>query len=138
MTSTSDRGLRYGYRSGLEERIGKQITDAGLPLFYETDKIFYTIPARGARYTPDFKLPKPGGFYYVETKGRWVVSDRQKALLLHEQQPHIDIRYLFSNQNARLYKGSPTTYADYCRRHGLTFANKTIPPEWLEESLAAL
>jgi len=138
MTSTSDRGLRCGYRSGLEERIGRQITDAGLPLLYEADKILYTIPARGARYTPDFKLPKPGGYYYIETKGRWVVADRQKALLLNEQQPEIDIRYLFSNQNARLYKGSPTTYADYCRRYGLTFANKTIPPEWLEESLAAL
>jgi hypothetical protein len=138
MTSTSDRGLKHGYRSGLEVKMGDQITEAGLPLLYETDRISYNVPSRVSRYTPDFKLPKAGGFYYVETKGRWVVKDRAKALLLHSQHPDIDIRYVFSNQNARLYKGSPTTYAMYCDKHNLTYANKRLPPEWVEESLSAL
>ena len=118
--------------------MGQQITEAGLPLLYETDKISYNVPSRVSRYTPDFKLPKAGGFFYVETKGRWVVKDRAKALLLHAQHPDIDIRYVFSNQNARLYKGSPTTYAMYCDKHGLTYANKRLPAEWVEESLSAL
>ena len=138
MTSTSDRGLKYGYRSGLEEKVAQQITNPGLDLMYETDRIQYTVPERKAKYTPDFRLPKAGGFYYVETKGRWVVSDRAKALLLHHQHPDIDIRYVFSNQNQRLYKGSPTTYAKYCDKQGLTYANKWIPAEWIEESLASL
>jgi len=40
---------------------------------------------------------------------------------------------VFSNQNAKLYKNSPTTYASYCEKHGFTYANKVIPQEWLEE-----
>jgi hypothetical protein len=138
MTTTSDHSLKYGYRSGLEKKVGQQITDAGLVLLYETDRIQYTVPQRISKYTPDFKLPKVGGFYYIETKGRWVVSDRAKAMLLHNQHPDIDIRYVFSNQNSRLYKGSPTTYAKYCDKNGLTYANKWIPEEWIEESLASL
>lgn len=110
-----------------------QITDAGLKLEYETDKIKYVWPERTASYTPDFKLPKEGGFFYVETKGRWTVDDRQKHLLIKEQHPDIDIRFVFSNQNAKLYKGSPTTYAQWCEKFGFAYANKTIPKEWLEE-----
>jgi hypothetical protein len=33
-----------------------------------------------------------------------------------------------------LYKGSPTTYAAYCARHGFRYANKVIPDDWLEEA----
>ena len=100
---------------------------------YETDKIQYIWPERTSSYCPDFKLPKPGGFFYVETKGRWTVDDRQKHLLVKEQHPDIDIRFVFSNQNAKLYKGSPTTYAQWCDKFGFRYANKTIPKDWLTE-----
>jgi len=40
---------------------------------------------------------------------------------------------VFSNQNAKLYKGSPTTYGQWCEKHGFAYANKTIPEEWLTE-----
>ena len=133
-TSTSNVGIRLGFRSGLESTISKQITDYGLELLYETDKIKYTIPARDAKYTPDFKLPKPGGFFYVETKGIWSVQDRAKHILIKDQHPDIDIRFVFSNQNAKLYKGSPTTYAAYCDKHGFRYAHKVIPEDWLIEA----
>ena len=124
-----------GFRSGLEDKISQQIQDAGLKVLYETDKVQYIWPQRNSKYTPDFKLPsKDGGFFYLETKGLWVVEDRQKWHLLHEQHPEIDFRLLFSNANAKLYKGSPTTYAAYCEKHGFQYANKTIPEEWLNEA----
>ena len=131
---TSRAAYLAGYRSGLEQRVGNQIKEAGIKLQFETDKISYTVPARQARYTPDFKLPKPGGFFYVETKGIWKVADRQKHLLIKEQFPELDIRFVFSNQNARLYKKSPTTYAMYCERHGFRYTQKYIPDDWLEEA----
>ena len=127
------RGLRHGYRSGLEDKIAKQIHKSGLQVVYEADKIEYLVPERQAKYTPDFKLPKAGGYFYVETKGIWDVADRTKHLLIQKQHPGIDIRFVFSNANAKLYKGSKTTYADYCKKHGFVFASKTIPPEWLTE-----
>ena len=90
--------IANGYRSGLEEIVSRQIEDAGLTVQYEQDKIEYVWPERTSTYTPDFKLPKKGGFFFVETKGRWDVSDRQKHLLIKQQHPDIDIRFVFSNQ----------------------------------------
>ena len=134
-TSTSRSvGYRLGFRSGLEDRVSKQITEAGLKLLYETDKVNYVVPARDAKYTPDFKLPKKGGFFYVETKGIWTVQDRAKHLLIQKQHPDLDIRFVFSNQNAKLYKGSPTSYGAYCEKHNFRYANKVIPEAWLLEA----
>lgn len=133
-TSKKARGLKHGYRSGLEERASKQIKEAGLEVIYEQDKVDYEIPARPSKYTPDFRLPKKGGFFYVETKGRFVVSDRHKHLLIKKQRPDLDIRFVFSNAKAKIYKGSPTSYADWCDKHGFVWADKTIPTEWLHEA----
>ncbi len=70
--SRKEHGIRHGYRSGLEDKIAKQISGAGHEVIYETDKVHYVVPERNAKYTPDFKLPKKGGFFYVETKGIWI------------------------------------------------------------------
>ncbi len=126
-------GIANGFRSGLESKISKQITDAGLELSYETDKITYHVPSRISKYTPDFKLPKKGGFFYVETKGIWDLEDRKKHHYIQEQHPDIDIRFVFSNANNKLYKSSKTTYGAYCEKHGFRWAHKTIPTKWLVE-----
>ena len=130
---TVSNAIKHGYRSGLEDKLSKQIKTAGLEVQYETDKISYQVPLRQAKYTPDFKLPKDGGFFYVEAKGIWDVQDRQKHLLIKEQYPEIDIRFVFSNSNNKLYKGSKSTYASFCDKHRLEWAHKTIPDEWLTE-----
>ena len=130
---TASNGIKHGYRSGLEDKLSKQIKTAGLEVHYETDKIKYQVPPRQAKYTPDFRLPKDGGFFYVEAKGIWDVQDRQKHLLIQEQYPEIDIRFVFSNSNNKLYKGSKSTYASFCDKHRLPWAHKTIPDEWLTE-----
>ena len=126
-----------GYRSGLEETLSRQIAEAGLPVVYEPkdDKVSYTWPERQSTYLPDFKLPKPGGFWFLEGKGIFDVQTRQKHLLLKEQHPDLDVRFVFSNMNAKIYKGSPTTYAQWCEKHGFLYANRTIPPEWLQEGV---
>lgn len=132
-TTSKDVGIIKGFRSGLEERISSQIEQAGLQVIYEADKIKYLWPQRQSTYCPDFKLPKQGGFFYVETKGRFTVKDRQKHLLIKEQCPDIEIRFVFSNANAKLYRGSKTSYAQWCDKHGFTYAHKTIPDDWLTE-----
>ena len=131
-------GIKHGYRSGLEAKVADQINQAGLPVLFETDKVSYVVPQRSAKYTPDFKLPKKdGGFIYIETKGIWTVQDRQKHILIKEQSPSLDIRFVFSNQRAKLYKGSPTTYAAYCEKHGWQYAHRWIPDHWLAGCLPA-
>ena len=124
--------LSNSYRSGLESRIADQIKEAGLSVDYETDVLTFHWPQRMARYTPDFKLPKPdGGFFFLEVKGRWQTADRQKMLLVRQQNPDHDIRMLFQRGNNRLYKGSRTTYGDWCDLHGILWCEKSIPADWL-------
>lgn len=117
-----------GYRSGLEEDIDNSLKTVGVNGEYEQHKILYTKPATQHKYTPDFRLPNG---IFVETKGRFVTADRKKHLLIKEQHPDLDIRFVFQNANNKLNKKSKTTYADWCTKYGFIFAEKEIPKEWL-------
>ena len=39
----------------------------------------------------------------------------------------------FSDANQKIKKGSKTTYGMWCDKHGIKWANKTIPAEWIED-----
>jgi len=119
-----------GYRSGLEEDIDNSLKAVGIDGQYEQNKIAYTKPATHHKYTPDFRLPNG---IFVETKGRFVTADRKKHLLIKEQHPDLDIRFLFQNANNRISKKSKTTYADWCNKYGFLYAEKEIPKEWLSQ-----
>jgi hypothetical protein len=124
-------GVKHGWRSGLEEIVGKQLDDLGVAYEYEKLTIHYTVPARKAKYTPDFEILSNG--IIVETKGLWTVQDRQKHLLVRQQNPLLDIRMVFSNPRQRISKASKTTYANWCDKHGILWAAKLIPEEWIRE-----
>lgn len=129
--------IAAGYRSGLEESIAAEIKDQGLDVLFETDKLSYIVPHRNSTYTPDFRLPKKDGFWYLETKGRFTTSDRAKHLLIQGQKPDIDIRFLFQNSRAKIYKGSKTRLQDWCDKHGFLWCHKKLPQAWIDECLAA-
>lgn len=130
MRKTSKRGLLHGYRSGLEDKVASQLEGENIPFEYEAFKIHFVQPIKKRTYTPDFKLPNG---IIIETKGRFVTADRLKHLWVKDQHPHLDIRFVFSNPNAKLYKGSPTTYAAWCEKHDFKYAAKLIPKAWLAE-----
>lgn len=122
--------MALGFRSGLESTVHAQLTGAGLVVEYEADRIEYVKPARKSKYTPDFRLPNG---IYIETKGRFTTDDRQKHLLIKEQHPHLDIRFVFSNSRSRISKQSTTTYADWCAKHNFKFHDKVVPTAWIKE-----
>lgn len=129
MRPAYQRDIVNGYRSGLEERVAANLHKRlGAPVAYESVKITYCRPARTATYTPDFVLPNG---IIIETKGRFVTADRQKHLLIKEQHPDLDIRFVFTNCRSRLAKTSKTTYAQWCAKHGFLFAEKIVPDAWL-------
>jgi len=128
--SKKARGQVKGYRSGLEEQINQQLAEHGVDGQYEQYTIKYTKPATDHKYTPDFRLPNG---IYVETKGRFVTEDRKKHLLIKQQNSNLDIRFVFQNSKGKIRKGSKTTYADWCNKHGFLYADKQIPMEWLKE-----
>lgn len=122
-------GLKYGFRSGLEVRIAKELTAQGIPYTYEEDKIMYLKPSRISTYTPDFRI----GNIFIESKGRFLTPDRQKHILIKEQHD-LDIRFVFSNPKQRISKSSRTTYAMWCEKHGFLYAKESIPHAWLKEA----
>lgn len=128
--------IKHGFRSGLEDNVNDMLKEHNKAFSYESEKISYIQPETKHNYTPDFVLNKiVGSKMYIETKGRWVKTDRLKFDLIFEQYPDIDIRFVFQNPNAKLYKGSKTTYAQYCDKKGWRWAKKEIPEEWLKECL---
>ena len=104
----------------------------GVRFVYEPFKIEYRVEET-KRYTPDIVLLDNG--IVVETKGRFVTSDRKKHKLIQAQHPDLDLRFVFSNPNNRISKTSKTTYALWCQSHGFKYAAKTIPQEWIDEAV---
>ncbi len=121
---------KHGFRSGLEEDVDRALKSRGVSGEYEQHKISYTKPATNHTYTPDFKLPNG---IFIETKGRFVLADRKKHILIKQQHPDLDIRFVFQNANNKIRKGSKTTYADWCVKNNFTYSNKEIPNSWLNE-----
>jgi hypothetical protein len=123
MTCTRD-----DFRSGLEFKIAKKLEEQGYT--YEYEKLRVKYKRKESTYTPDFELHNG---IIIEGKGRFVSSDRAKHLLVKKQHPELDIRFVFSNSKSKLYKGSNSTYGDWCNKHGFLYADKVIPKEWLDE-----
>tara|TARA_R110002020_G_scaffold473341_1_gene702466 strand:+ start:498 stop:884 length:387 start_codon:yes stop_codon:yes gene_type:complete len=125
-------GLKLNkYRSGLEERVAKQLQDLKVLFQYETLKINYKKPEKIAYYRPDFILPNG---IIIEAKGQFLSQDRKKHKLIREQhKDKYDIRFVFSNFNTRIGKKSQTTYAMWCEKFDFKFSNVTIPDSWINE-----
>ena len=130
--TSKEVGLKYGFRSGLEEAIADELEKAQITFEYEETKLKYIKPQKTHTYTPDFYLPKQKIF--IETKGMFTTADRQKMKLVKAQHPDLDIRFIFSNSRSRISKQSKTTYGMWCEKYGFIYADKTIPKEWINET----
>jgi hypothetical protein len=125
-----------GFKSGLEAAIAKQIEAVtGGPAQYETLTVQYTKPARVHRYRPDFLLPNG---IIIEGKGIFEAADREKHLLLRDQRPELDVRFVFSRSLAPIYPKSKTTMAQWCDKYGFKYADKLIPISWFKEKRCVL
>ena len=122
------QAIKNGYRSGLEDVISKDLKDRGVDFGYETVKINWKL-VENKTYTPDFILPNG---IIIESKGRFVPDDRKKHLKVREQNPDLDIRFVFSNSKNKIRKGSKTTYAMWCEKNNFLYADKRIPHEWIK------
>lgn len=141
------------YRSGLEREAAAKLTQAGVSFDYEGQWIRYAVPAREAKYLPDFSfrdcpiIIEPKGLFggaitgngkrRVSTKDA-AVKERQKFVLLKEQHPHLDIRFIFSRASTPIYKGSKTTYGKWATDHGFMWSEKVLPDAWIKEIKAYL
>lgn len=114
------------YRSGLEVKIADLLSSLGVTYEYESTKIPYVLQCN---YTPDFLLPNG---IYLEAKGQLTEEDRRKMKAVKAAHPDLDIRFVFQSPYNKIYKGSKTTYAKWCEKHGFPYCSyQNIPIHWL-------
>ena len=121
--------LKQGYRSGLEQKLSVSLDDLKYKYSYESIKIEWEDLSYRT-YTPDFIL---NNGIIIETKGRFTASDRKKHLAIQRQHPKLDIRFVFTNSNAKLQKGAKSTYGQWCEKYKFKYHNRIIPEPWLKE-----
>ena len=129
MKRTRFRGIKEGYRSGIELDVAQHLEKLGVLYTYEKTKIKW-VDLKHRTYTPDFVLENG---IIIETKGRFIANDRRKHVEIKKQYPDLDIRFVFSNSRAKLYKGAKSSYGDWCKKHGFKYADKLIPKDWINE-----
>jgi hypothetical protein len=127
--STQRRHVVAKYRSGLEKQAAAFLSEHQKEVRYEKLRIEWE-DLRYRNYTPDFLLDNG---IIIETKGKFDAEDRRKHLEIQKQHPSLDIRFVFSNSKARLYKGSSTTYEQWCVKNNFLWAHRIIPLTWLQE-----
>ena len=119
---------RLRFRSRFELQLAKGLADNKVKFEYESKKFLYIPKPR--TYTPDFYLIESD--IYIEAKGHLDKADRVKMALVKQQHKDLDIRFVFMNARNKIYKGSRTTYADWCNKHDFRWAEKSIPTEWFK------
>ena len=117
------------YRSGLEQEAAAFLKTRQKKVEYEKIKIEWE-DLRYRTYTPDFELDNG---IIIETKGIFNAADRRKHIEIQRQHPKLDIRFVFSNAKARLYKGAKSRYCDWCEQKNFKWAHRVIPEGWLLE-----
>lgn len=116
-------------RSGYEDKVAENLELNNLDFGYEDVTVEYVTKRK---YKVDFSF-KNG--ILLESKGYFKSSDRTKHLRIKEQNPDLDIRFLFQADNWLTSKKS-SRYSDWCKRHGFKYhvsPTGEIPKEWIKE-----
>ena len=117
------------FRSNYEKVTCTRLDDLGVQFEYETVNLHYQVSEQ-RKYTPDVILPNG---IILELKGRFTTQDRKKMLLVIAQHPDKDIRMVFQRHTNTLFKGSRTTYSEWCEKNNIKWADKIIPIDWIKE-----
>ena len=107
-------------RSKLEQRFEQILLDNQIEYEYEVTRIPYIVPESKHNYTVDWTCLNG---LLIETKG--YLSDHQerhKYVLLKEQHPTLDLRFVFDNPN-KLCGGTKYTHAKWADKYGFKWCS---------------
>ena len=120
---------KNGYKGSLEYGIAIKLETIKAKFEYESIKIEWEDLCYRT-YTPDFILDNG---IIIESKGRFLASERRKHLAIKKQHPKLDIRFVFTNSKSKLQKGAKTSYASWCEKYGFKYCDRIVPEKWLKE-----
>lgn len=131
-TASRSKSRYSPYKGKLEYDVAAQLAGEGVAFAYEGKRLPY-LPNKPSYYVLDFHQ-FPNSNIVIETKGWFRTSrERTRFLAIREQYPDLDIRFVFSDPNKKISKGSNTSYADWCDKYGFKYAAKQVPQAWIEE-----
>ncbi len=113
-------GKTIKVRSNLEIKLAGILNDLDVPWSYEVTKIPYTIPESKHNYTVDFTVMNG-----ILIEGKGYLSDhkeRYKYVLLKEQHPDLDLRFVFDNP-VKLCGGTKMTHAKWAEKYGFKYCS---------------
>ena len=113
-------GKEVKVRSNLEKKFVEILNNLEAEFMYEAVKIPYVIPESNHNYIVDF-VSKNGVFW--ELKG--YLSDhkeRYKYVLLKQQHPDLDLRFVFDNPN-KLCGGTKMTHAKWAEKYNFPYCS---------------
>lgn len=107
-------------RSKLEQRFEEILKDFNVLYEYEITKVPYIIPESNHTYTVDWTV---GNGLLLETKGFLADhAERKKYILIKEQHPNIDLRFVFQDPNKQC-GGMKTTHAQWAEKNGFKYCS---------------
>ena len=121
-------------RSKLEVLIGNTLTEFDVNWVYEKTKIKYVVPESNHVYTVDFTV---GNGILLEGKG--ILADhkeRTKYVLLKEQNPDLDLRFIFDDPQKKC-GGMKMTHAEWATKFNFKYCGKNDKEQilsWIREA----
>jgi hypothetical protein len=98
----------------------KALNETNIPWQYESEKISYTVPESKHTYNPDFVLSNG---VYLEGKGILIDhQERTKYILLKQQHPNLDLRFIFGNPEKKC-GGMKLTHGDWAIKNGFQYCS---------------
>lgn len=126
-------GKKIKVRSKLETKIADVLNLTDQFWSYEDTKVDYIVPESSHTYLVDFTLSNG-----ILLEGKGYLSDyreRNKYVLLKQQHPEIDLRFVFDNPN-KLCGGMKSTHAEWAEKYNFPYCSikdvETIK-EWVNE-----
>lgn len=120
MTKRSGKLRPSGHRSKLEDTFAAILAENETDKYYEVRTIPYIVPESKHKYKIDFTLPNG---IDIEVKGYLRDHDeRYKYKLIKEQNPDLDLRFVFGNIN-KLVPGTKITHAQWAEKLGFPYCD---------------
>jgi hypothetical protein len=135
---TDSLGRVSKLRSQLEKKFAVILEDSDVVWDYEVTKIKYTVPASDHTYTVDFTILGKDKKKVLLCEGKGILKDHQerlKYILIKEQHPELDLRFVFANPQ-KLCMGTKTTHAQWATKYGFKYCGINDTEQinsWLKE-----
>lgn len=88
------KGEKFSVRGGWEVNVAKHLNDLGI--YWVKAKAIQYVNDIVRRYTPDFYIPSLNA--YIEVKGRYPDTDKEKMNLVQKQNPNVKIYFLIGKR----------------------------------------